>query len=51
MACRALAKESGARMLHLKASNILACMVGQSEKLITGAFVSTTTNSRHSTEI
>ena len=44
MACRALARESGARMLHLKGSNILTCKPGDTEKLITSAFVSTTTN-------
>ncbi|KAJ7030745.1 P-loop containing nucleoside triphosphate hydrolase protein, partial [Mycena alexandri] len=38
MACRALAKESGARMLQLPASTVQNQAVGQTEKLILAAF-------------
>ncbi|KAJ7831876.1 P-loop containing nucleoside triphosphate hydrolase protein, partial [Mycena leptocephala] len=38
MACRALAKECGARMIQLQASTIQNCLVGETEKLISAAF-------------
>lgn len=39
MVCRALAKESGARMLQIQASNIKSMWHSESEKLIHAAFV------------
>ncbi|KAF7311400.1 AAA-domain-containing protein [Mycena kentingensis (nom. inval.)] len=38
MVCRALAKECGARMIHLQASTIQRCYVGETEQLIAAAF-------------
>lgn len=40
MLCRALAKESGARMLQIQASNVTSMWHSESEKLIHAAFVS-----------
>ena len=49
MLCRALAKESGARMLQLTPSDIMDECVGQSEKLVKAIFVSQ--NSRFSSSL
>ncbi|KAJ7612169.1 P-loop containing nucleoside triphosphate hydrolase protein [Roridomyces roridus] len=38
MACRAVAKECGARMLQLQSSHLQNCYVGETEKMIAGAF-------------
>ncbi|KAF7357333.1 AAA-domain-containing protein [Mycena sanguinolenta] len=38
MACRALAKECRARMLQLQSSHLQNCYVGETEKMIAGAF-------------
>jgi ATP-dependent 26S proteasome regulatory subunit len=40
LVCRALARESGARMLQVKPSDVMDLYVGESEKLANSIFVS-----------
>jgi SpoVK/Ycf46/Vps4 family AAA+-type ATPase len=40
MLCRAVACQSGTRMLHVKPSDVLAKYVGESEKYVRAIFVS-----------
>jgi SpoVK/Ycf46/Vps4 family AAA+-type ATPase len=40
MLCRAVARESGARMMHVKPSDVLAKYVGEGEKDVRAVFVS-----------